>query len=77
MRKQRLSSVDLTWMIYERMREEIGGPRVPVAVVRDSKLGWSAILEGRNGRHLRPDAIRKLVDRKRIPVQLFFGRRLS
>jgi hypothetical protein len=61
MRKQRLSSVDLSWMIFERMREEFGEPRgVAVAVVPDSKLGWRAVLEGRSGRYLRPDAIRKL-----------------
>jgi hypothetical protein len=61
MLKKRVSSVDLSWMIFERMRDEFGGHRgVSVAVVRDSKLGWRAILEGRSGRHLRPDAIRKL-----------------
>ena len=60
MRKQRLSSVDLSWMIFERMREEVGEPRVSVAVVPDSKLGWRAILEGRGGRRLSPAAIRKL-----------------
>ena len=60
MRKQRLSSVDLSWMIFERMRDEFGGPRVSVAIVRDSKLGWRAILEGRGGRYLSPAAIRKL-----------------
>jgi hypothetical protein len=63
MRKKRLSSVDLSWMIFERMREEleVGEPRgVSVAVVPDSKLGWRAILEGRSGRYLSPAAIRKL-----------------
>jgi hypothetical protein len=63
MRKKRLSSVDLSWMIFERMREEIkAGDRrcVSVAVVSDSKLGWHAILEGRGGRYLSPATIRKL-----------------
>ena len=63
MSKKRLSSVDLSWMIFERMREEVGvGDRrgVSVAVVSDSKLGWRAILEGRGGRFLSPAAIRKL-----------------
>jgi hypothetical protein len=60
MHKHRLSSVDLSWMIFERMRDEFGGPRVSVAIVRDSKLGWRAILEGRSRRYLRPDTIRKL-----------------
>jgi hypothetical protein len=55
MRKKRLSSVDLSWMIFERMREEVGvGDRrgVSGAVVSDSKLGWRAVLEGRGGRSL-------------------------
>ena len=50
MRKERLSSIDLSWMIFERMREEVGvGDRrgMSVAVVSDSKLGWRAVLEGR------------------------------
>ena len=63
MLKKRVSSVDLSWMIFERMREEVGvGDRrgVSVAVVSDSKLGWRAILEGRGGRYLSPAVIRKL-----------------
>jgi hypothetical protein len=61
MRKKRLSSVDLSWMIFERMREEVGEPRgVIVAVVADRELGWRAVLEGRGGRYLSPAVIRKL-----------------
>ena len=61
MPKKRLSSVDLSWMIFERMREEVGEQRgVTVAVVSDGKLGWRAIIEGRSGRHLSPAVIRKL-----------------
>ena len=61
MLKKRVSSVDLSWMIFERMREEVGEPRgVTVAVVPDRKLGWRAILEGRGGRYLSPAVIRKL-----------------
>ena len=63
MSKKRLSSVDLSWMIFERMREEVGvGDRrgVSVAVVSDSKLGWRTVVEGRSGRYLSSAAIRKL-----------------
>jgi hypothetical protein len=63
MHKERLSSVDLSWMIFERMREEVGASDrrgVWVAVVSDSKLGWRAVLEGRSGRCLGPAVIRKL-----------------
>jgi hypothetical protein len=58
MRKKRLSSVDLSWMIFERMREEIGEPRVSVAVVSDSKLGWRAVLQ-HSRRSLSPSDVRK------------------
>lgn len=61
MAKKRLSSVDLNWMIFERMRDEAGEPRgVTVAVVPDGELGWKAIVEGRGGRYLSSAAIRKL-----------------
>jgi hypothetical protein len=61
MPKKRVSSIDLSWMIFERMREEVGKTRgVTVAVVPDSKLGWRAIIEDRGGRYLSPAAIRKL-----------------
>jgi hypothetical protein len=60
MLKKRLSSVDLSWMIFERMREEGGEPRgVVVAVVPDQKLGWRAILEGRGSKYLSAASIRK------------------
>jgi hypothetical protein len=60
MRKKRLSSVDLSWMIFERMREEVGTQRpVPVAVVPDAELGWRAIIEGRGSKSLSSAAARK------------------
>jgi len=61
MAKKRVSSVDLSWMIFERMREEIGSLRpVSVAVVADTELGWRAVLGGRGGRKLSAAARRKL-----------------
>ena len=48
MAKKRLSSVDLSWMIYEKMREEIGAQRpVTVAVIPDPELGWRVVVGGR------------------------------
>lgn len=61
MAKKRLSSTDLSWMIFERMRDEAGEPRgVIVAVVPDKELGWRAIVEGRGGKFLSTAAVRKL-----------------
>ena len=48
MAKKRVSSVDLSWMIFERLREEIGNKHpVSVAVVPDDELGWRAIITRR------------------------------
>lgn len=61
MRKKRASSVELSWMIFERMRNEPGVPRgIAVAVVPDDRLGWIVIVEGRGGKFLSPAAVRKL-----------------
>lgn len=61
MRKKRVSGSDLSWMIFERMREEIGNQRpLSIAVVPDTELGWRAILEGRSGRKLSAAARKKL-----------------
>ena len=61
MAKKRVSSVDLSWMIFDRMRETFGHARgVSVAVVPDSGLGWRAIVQARSARYLSPAATRKL-----------------
>ena len=61
MAKKRISSSDLSWMIFERMRDEAGEPRgVSVAVVPDEGLGWRAIVESRGGKYLSPASVRKL-----------------
>jgi hypothetical protein len=60
MAKKRVSSIDLSWMIFERMREEVSPQRgVTVAVVSDTQLGWRAVLDGRSRKFLSPAAIRK------------------
>jgi hypothetical protein len=61
MAKKRVSSVDLSWMIFERLRDELGNARpVSVAIVSDSELGWRAVLSRRVGRSINKAAIRKL-----------------
>lgn len=61
MARKPVSSVDLTWLIFERLRDELGNTRpVSVAVVSDSELGWRAVLSRRAGRSISREAIRKL-----------------
>lgn len=61
MAKKRVSSVDLSWMIFDRMREAFGHARgVSVAIVPDTELGWRAILQSRSQRYLSKVAMRKL-----------------
>jgi hypothetical protein len=58
MARKRVSSVDLSWMIFERLRDEFGRNRpISVAVVSDRELGWRAVLAAR-GRT--KDVVRKL-----------------
>jgi hypothetical protein len=59
-RRKRVSGVDSTWMIFERMRDEVSPQRgLTVAVIPDAKLGWRAVLDGRSGKFLSPAAVRK------------------
>jgi hypothetical protein len=58
MAKKRISSADLSWMIFDRLRDELGSARsVSVAVVSDRELGWRAVLPARARRK---DVVRKL-----------------
>jgi hypothetical protein len=60
-RRRRISGLDLSWMIFDRMRSEISRQRgVSVAVVPDVKLGWRAVLDSRSTKFLGPVAVRKL-----------------
>lgn len=46
--KKRISSTDLSWQFFERMRDNaVFQKGVSVAVVPDDKLGWRAVLRGR------------------------------
>ena len=61
MAKKRVSSVDLSYMIFDRMREVFGHARgVSVAVVPDTELGWRAIVQARSARYLTPATLRKI-----------------
>ena len=62
MKKKRVSSVDLTWMIFERMRREIGIYQRPVsiAVIPDAEIGWRAIVDARSRKLVSPAAMNRL-----------------
>jgi len=60
MAKKRVSSVDLTWIIVEQMKEDDNFAKgVSVAVIPDSRLGWRAVVEARAQRRMSPRAQRR------------------
>jgi hypothetical protein len=64
---KRISSVDLSWQFFERMRDDAAFKRgVSVAVVPDVELGWRAVIEGR-GRKMNAPAAKRF---KEIEAQL-------
>ena len=62
MKKKRVSSVDLTWMIFERMRTEVGIYQRPVsiAVIPDDEMGWRAVVGTRSRKLLTSAAMNRL-----------------
>lgn len=60
MTKKRLSSVDLNWMIIERMKDETGCPRgLAIAIIPDGGSGWRAVVERRSAKLLKAKAARR------------------
>jgi hypothetical protein len=60
MAKKRVSSVELTWIIVEQMKEDDSFTKgLSVAVIPDSKLGWRAVVEARGQRRMSPRAQRR------------------
>ena len=48
---KRISSIDLSWQFFERMRDDaVFRKGLSVAVVRDDELGWRGVIEGRGRR---------------------------
>ncbi len=67
MAKKRISSADLSWQFFERMREDaVFQKGVSVAVVPDLELGWRAVIAGRS-RKMSPPARKRF---KAIEEQL-------
>jgi hypothetical protein len=60
MAKKRISSIELTWIIVEQMKDDGNFQKgLSVAVVPDSKLGWRAVVEARAHRRMTPRALRR------------------
>jgi hypothetical protein len=60
MAKKRVSSIELTWMIVEQMKEDGSFQRgVSVAVIPDSRLDWRAVVEARAQRRMTPRALKR------------------
>lgn len=60
MAKKRVSSVELTWIIVEQLKEDGNFQKgLSVAVIPDSRLGWRAVVEARAQRRMTPKAIKR------------------
>jgi len=74
MAKQRISSVELGWLILERLKD--GGsrtPRLTLAVVPDDKRGWRAVVAASSRRFLTVENERELTavqNRLRLKYEL-------
>ena len=58
MARKRISSVDLNWMIFDRMNEDFPNG-VAIAIVPDARLGWRALVGKRSHRSMSPKAVRR------------------
>lgn len=66
MAKKRISSVDLSWLISERLfNSGSRAPRITLAVVADDKNGWRVVVGNRVRRFLTADDERRLTDVQR------------
>lgn len=60
MAKKRVSSIELTWIIVEQMKDDGNFQKgLSVAVIPDSRLGWRAVVEARAQRRMTPRAQRR------------------
>jgi len=60
MAKKRVSSVELTWIIVEQLKEDGNFQKgLSVAVIPDSRLGWRAVVEARAQRRMTAKAQRR------------------
>ena len=60
MAKKRISSVELTWIIVEQIKDDGNFQKgLSVAVIPDSRFGWRAVVEARAQRRMSPRALRR------------------
>jgi len=60
MAKKRVSSVELTWIIVEKLKEDGSFQKgLSVAVIPDPASGWRAVVESRARRRMSPRALRR------------------
>ena len=60
MAKKRVSSIELTWIIVEQLKEDDNFQKgLSVAVIPDSRQGWRAVVEARAQRRMTPRALRR------------------
>jgi len=60
MAKKRVSSVELTWIIVEKLKEDGSFQKgLSVAVIPDPSSGWRAVVESRARRRMSPRALRR------------------
>jgi hypothetical protein len=61
MAKKRISSVDLSWLIYQEL-DSGSRSRTSLAVVSDEKDGWRVVIPNRGRRYLTATDERRLAD---------------
>ena len=61
MTKKRISSVDLSWIITERLKEDGSFPTsISLAVVADSREGWRVVVANRSRKYVSAQSDRQL-----------------
>jgi hypothetical protein len=55
MAKTKISSTELTWIFYEKLKATHECPDgLPIAIIPDSECGWRAVINPRDGTRHRP-----------------------
>jgi hypothetical protein len=66
MAKKKISSVDLIWLILEKLSDPRSrSPRPSLAVIPDDKHGWRVIVSNSSKRLLKADDMSRLTDVQR------------
>ena len=72
MAKKRVSSVELTWMIVEQMKEDDSFQKgLSVAVIPNSRLGWRAVIEARAQRRMTSCALKRFAAMQKELQELY------